>query len=100
MKDRFDTYYRGFVKKKYLLTTIAFTLFMVFIDTNNLIKRFETFKQRNKLRNDIEYFKQRIATDSRNLLELKTNPEVLEKFAREQYFMKKDGEDIFIIVKD
>jgi cell division protein FtsB len=34
------------------------------------------------------------------LNELRTNRENLEKFAREQYFMKKDNEDIFIIVND
>ena len=31
---------------------------------------------------------------------LKTNNENLEKFAREQYLMKKDNEDIFIIVEE
>ena len=31
--------------------------------------------------------------------ELKTNPKNLEKFAREKYLMKKDNEDIFVIVK-
>jgi cell division protein FtsB len=73
---------------------------MVFFDSNNVIDRVESIKQRRKLKSDIEYFKHRIETDWRNLNELKTNPVVLEKFAREQYFMKKDNEDIFIIVKD
>ena len=32
--------------------------------------------------------------------ELRTNPANLEKFAREKYLMKKDNEEIFVIVKD
>jgi len=32
--------------------------------------------------------------------ELKENPEALEKFAREQYYLKKEGEDIFIVKPD
>ena len=32
--------------------------------------------------------------------ELKTNPDNLEKFAREKYLMKKDNEDIFVIVEE
>ena len=31
---------------------------------------------------------------------LKTNPETLEKYARERYLMKKDNEDLFIITSD
>jgi len=33
------------------------------------------------------------------LEERKNNPENLEKFAREQYLMRKDNEDVFIIEK-
>ena len=44
------------------------------------------------------YYRERIITDSLKLNELKTNNENLEKFAREQYLMKKDNEDIFIVI--
>ncbi len=93
-------FYFKYVHNKYGFTIIAFLVWMVFFDSNNLIDRVESIKQRRKLESDIEYFKHRIETDSRNLNELRTNREVLEKFAREQYFMKKENEDIFIIVKD
>ncbi|HPW65583.1 MAG TPA: septum formation initiator family protein [Salinivirgaceae bacterium] len=93
-------FYLNKLHNKYGLTFIVFLVWMIFFDTNNLIDRVDSIKQRRKLKSDIEYFKLRIETDSKNLKELKTNPEVLEKFGREQYFMKKDDEDIFIIVKD
>ncbi len=44
----------------------------------------------------IEYYKHKIQEDTRNLNLMRTDPEVLEKFAREKYFMKRDNEDIFI----
>jgi cell division protein FtsB len=46
-----------------------------------------------------EYYLERIAEDSKKLNELMTNDENLEKFAREQYLMKKPDEDIFLIVE-
>lgn len=47
-----------------------------------------------------EYYIEKIATDSRKLKELRTDRENLEKFAREQYYMKRDNEDIFIVVDE
>jgi cell division protein FtsB len=47
-----------------------------------------------------EYYQQKIEEDRRRIDELKTNTENLEKFAREQYLMKKDNEDIFVIVDE
>ena len=43
------------------------------------------------------YYYEKIKIDSRKLEELRTDRENLEKFAREQYLMKKDNEDIFIV---
>lgn len=57
-------------------------------------------KNLRQLENDREYYMERIEEDSRKLNELKTSDENLEKFAREEYFMKKDNEDIYIIVDE
>jgi cell division protein FtsB len=47
-----------------------------------------------------QYYLERIEEDSRRLNELKTDRDNLEKFAREQYFMKKENEDVFVIVEE
>ena len=57
-------------------------------------------KNLRQLERDKEYYQERIEEDSRKLNELRTSDENLEKFAREQYFMKKDNEDIYIIVDE
>ena len=43
------------------------------------------------------YYYEKIKIDSRKLEELRTDRENLEKFAREQYLMKRENEDIFIV---
>ena len=93
-------FYLRYIHNRYGLTGIVFLVWMIFFDSNNLIDRNDSMQELKKLQTDIQYYKHRIETDSRNLNELRTNTEVLEKFAREQYFMKTDHEDIFIIVKE
>lgn len=52
----------------------------------------------HQLKSDCEYYREKIVNDSARLVELKSSPEMLEKYAREQYLMKKDNEEIFVIV--
>ena len=77
-----------------------FSVWIIFFDGNNLIIRYGMIRDVRQLENDCEYYKERIVTDSIKLDELKSSPELLEKFAREQYLMKKDNEDIFVIVEE
>ena len=49
------------------------------------------------LQNEKEYYQERIAEVEKDRAELTTNKELLEKFAREKYLMKKETEDIFVI---
>ena len=51
-----------------------------------------------EMERDIEYYQEQISRDSLRLKELTTNKENLEKYAREQYYMKKKNEDIFVII--
>jgi len=86
-----------YLKNKYLLTFLAFILWIVIFDQHNLIDRFRYIRERSQLQHDKAYYRQRIKEDAKRLEELQTDDENLEKFAREQYLMKKKNEDIFII---
>ncbi len=68
-----------------------------FIDRNNLIKTFKIRKELNSLKTDKEYYLQEIDNKNRIKEELLNNKISLEKFAREEYFMKRNDEEIFII---
>jgi len=87
-----------YLRNKYLLTLIIFIIWIVLLDSNNLISRRKEMKNLRKLRADREYYVQRIEEDKRKLYELKTDDRNLEKFAREEYRMKKPDEDLFIIL--
>jgi len=87
-----------FLRNKYLLTIIIFIVWLLLFDSNNLIARYKELKDLQKLKSDKEYYSRRIEEDKRKLYELKTDDRNLEKFAREQYRMKKPEEDLYIIL--
>ena len=70
-------------KHKYLITIVAFLVIIVFLDENSLIQRAKHQQEIKTLETEIQK-------------ELTSNPEALEKIAREKYLMKKPNEDIFI----
>jgi cell division protein DivIC len=97
---KFWNYFLGLLKNKYLFSLILFGFWLLFFDQNNLMDRYRLIREVNQFEKDLHYYVERIKSDSARLNELRTSPENLEKFAREQYLMKKDDEDIFIIVED
>jgi cell division protein FtsB len=85
-------------RNKYILTILIFFIWLLLLDSNNLIARYKEIRELHKLRNDREYYTKKIEVDKRKLRELKTDDDNLEKFAREQYRMKKPDEDVYIIL--
>ncbi len=88
------------LKNKYVFTTLIFFLWLLIFDQNNLIDRSQNIEQLEQLKKDKIYYKQRIEHAKNRLKELKTDEKTLEKFAREQYLMKRDNEDVFVVVKE
>jgi cell division protein DivIC len=86
-----------YLKNKYILTLLVLFVWILFFDQNNLVDRLMSQRQIRQLESDILYFRDRIRQDSIRMNELKTDNENLEKFAREQYLMKRENEDIFVI---
>ena len=87
-------------RNKFFIATIIFIVWIAFFDDDNLVERFQNLMEIRQLKQDKEYYIEKIAEDSERLKELKTNKENLEKYAREQYLMKKDNEDVFVIVQE
>ena len=84
-------------KHKYLITIVIFLVFIVFLDENNLINRFQHKNEIRLMKEEIEEYRKQFDEDTERLKELTDNPEGLEKIAREKYLMKKPNEDIFIL---
>ncbi len=68
------------------------------LDSNNLVARVKEMRDLHNLKNDKEYYTKKIEVDKKKLRELKTDNRNLEKFAREQYLMKKTDEDLYIVL--
>ena len=91
----------SFVKNRYLLTGAGFVIWILFFDSRDLIT--SHFRERSdllKLEESKKYYEQQIAVTKQELEQLKTNPAVLERYAREKFLMKKEKEDLFRIRED
>ena len=88
------------VKNRFFIAFMAFFLWVLLFDENNLIERIQLVNQYKQLEQDKAYYLEQLEKDSRRLEELQTNNENLEKFAREEYLMKRPNEDVFVIVKE
>lgn len=93
MFKRIPLVFRNF----YSLTGIVFLVWMIFLDSNDLINRFQLSAKQRSLENEKEYYVEKIQEVEKDRAELMGTPELLEKFAREKYLMKRESEDLFII---
>ena len=84
----------------YWVTGLCFLVWMTFLDSNDLISRFKLSSKLRSLEKEKEYYQAKITEVETDRKELMTNRELLEKFAREKYLMKKEKEDIFIIQEE
>ena len=85
-----------FITNKYFIVIVIFLIWMLFIDENSYLTHRELNKEIDKLENSIDYYQKEISKDQKVISNLK-DPDSLEKFAREEYKMKKKNEEIFIM---
>ena len=86
------------LKNKYIATTLLFVVWICFFDRNDLISEMRLVSKIHHLKTEKTYYRQQTDLATEQLKELQTNPASLEKFAREKYLMKKDNEDVYVIV--
>lgn len=80
----------------YILTSLVFFIWIFFIDSNSILVNLELKKEINELNERKSLLEKQIKIDKKIISNLK-NPDSLEKYAREELFMKKDNEEIYII---
>lgn len=87
-------------RNKYFVCSLAFVVWMLFFDKNDMLSQYEYRSEVNKLEAEKEFYETETAHVKKDLTELTTNLNTAEKFAREKYYMKKDNEDVFVIIKE
>ena len=87
-----------YLKNKYSVAFLVFFIWIMFFDRNRVINQFKLVGTLNGLKSEREYYQKHIENDSASLYILESDKEQLEKFAREKYLMKKDNEDIYLVI--
>jgi len=87
-------------KNFYFITGFSFLLWMVFLDSNDLVSRYKMGSKLRSLEDEKRYYEEKLTEVEKDRNELMTNKELLEKFAREKYLMKKETEDVFVIQEE
>lgn len=96
LKDLKDKKWFKVLSNKYLLILIIFVVWMFFFDGSSWLLHRELNLEKEKLESNRDYFKSEIEADKKQIEQLKDS-EGLERFAREEYLMKKENEEIYII---
>ncbi|MFN0199940.1 MAG: FtsB family cell division protein [Bacteroidia bacterium] len=87
-------------KNKYLAVLAIAAIWMLFFDRYNLLSQFKMRDQLQKLKADKELYKEGVESLDYEIDKLFTDPRELEKFAREQYWLKRSNEEVFIIEEE
>lgn len=95
LKDLYDKYLGHL--NKYWVVCIIFVILTFTAGDSSLYKRYTYDEKIRSLENEIEHYRKEIEINSQKLKDLHTDKEGLERFAREEYLMKRENEDIFII---
>jgi cell division protein FtsB len=85
------------LRSKYLVSLVAFVVLMLFFDRNDVFTQLERKKQLKELQNSKAFYQEEIRKTQQQLTDLQNNPAALEKYARENFYMKRDNEDVFIV---
>lgn len=85
---------------KYVLVCVVGILIVGFLDDNSVLSHLNMMQRKSELREEIEYYETVNQKNKERIRQLEDNPKEIEKIAREQYFMKADDEDIFVLSDD
>ena len=89
-----------FLRNKYVLTALVFLAWLIFFDRHNLVTQFKLKQELTAIEKEKRYYQDKAVEVEAEAKGLFSNAEKLEKFAREEYLMKKDNEEVFVIVEE
>lgn len=82
------------------MTVLVFLVWMTFFDENNFISQVQNQMKLSELEADRDHYLAEIEQSAEDLKLLQNDKELLEKFARERYLMKKQNEEIFVFATE
>jgi len=83
---------------RYVITALVAAVWMLFLDRYDAVSQYKMMAEVSKLESDVAFYEKEIERVNRERLMFRENALEVEKFAREHYLMKKDNEDLFVVV--
>lgn len=83
---------------KYSVTILIFLTWLLFFDKNDIFTQRDLNRQLKKLYDEKKYYLSEIQKNKETSDELKNNVQSIERYAREKYWMKRDNEDVYVVV--
>jgi cell division protein DivIC len=83
---------------KYTITLVLFGVWMIFFDSSSVLNRMKYKEKLNNLKQEKHFYLEEIKQDSILSQKLLSDSSEIEKFARENYLMKRDKEDVFLVI--
>lgn len=93
-------FFRKYINNRYFYTGLLFIVWMVFFDKENIVEQLNLSHQLSELEDQKEFYQLEIKTNTEAIHVLENDTIRLEKYARERYYMKKDDEDVFVLVPE
>jgi cell division protein FtsB len=75
-------------------------MWILFFDSNSYLNQRRLNAALTKVESEKEFYISEIEKDKKTSESLKSNTDLLERFAREQFLMKRDNEDVYLIVEE
>lgn len=96
MRFHIPPFFRSF----YFFSTLALLGWLSFFDSNDILSQVDRRRKLADLETERDYYKSKIGEVEKEREALLHNPDLLEKFARERYLMKRPREAVFVVVRD
>jgi cell division protein FtsB len=94
-----NSFFRKYINNKYFYTAFAFVVWMVFFDQESFIEQYKLSRTLTGLEEQKAFYLDEIEKNEKTIQLLEKDSSALEKFAREKYYMKKDNEEVFVIIE-
>ncbi len=90
-------YFLKLFKNKYVVSLVVFAVWVSFFDRNDLFTQWGRKQELQKLETSTFFYENEIANTKKDLMDLNNKPAILEKFAREKFYLKRPNEDLFLV---
>ena len=85
-----------FITNRYLIVTVVFVIWMLFFDQRDFFLQRERSAELKKVEAAEKYYQDEINNTKSQLENLQNNPASIEKFARERYLLRREGEEVYL----